>query len=85
VRIGVVVGYGLLGLVDALVPAALVTGAVLGFGVYTDGSLLAAALGAGAAVLGLGAAVGAVSASRGGKPFPLARRALALWKRYWWV
>ena len=84
-RPGYLAGYAVLGLVDALVPAAIAACAVFGVGIYVDGSVLPVAVGAGVAVLGTGSIAGAISASRGDKPFPLTRHALRIWKRYWWI
>jgi hypothetical protein len=84
-RAGYVVGYALLGLADALVPAALAGLTVHGLASYAGDGALTVAGGVVAAVLAVGVLVGAVAAYRGGKPFPLSRRAVALWKRYWWV
>lgn len=84
-RLGHLVGYAVLGLVDALVPAAIGVCMVFSVGFYADSSVFPVAVSLAAAVLGIGSIAGAISASRGGKPFPLTRHALRLWKRYWWV
>ena len=84
-QFGRVVGYALVGLVDALAPAAIAAGTVFGVGTYSDSGLGSAALVVGAAVLAVGFLAGAVSAARGGESFPLTRTALRLWQRYWWI
>ncbi len=82
---GRIVGYALLGLVDALVPAVVAAVSVLEIGVYGSGGLWDVALVVGVAVLAVGAVAGAVSAARGGESFPLTRGVLRLWRRYWWI
>jgi Zn-dependent membrane protease YugP len=86
VRLGRIVGYALLGLVDALIPAVLTASAVSGFLIYIPG---VREYWLGLAVAGVvffaGAVAGAVVASRGGKPFPVTRTAIATWKRLWWI
>ena len=84
-RVGLIVGYALLGLVDALVPAAIAATLVAGVGTGSFATRWPAALAVGGVVLAVGFLAGAVSAARGGQSFPLARRALDLWRRYWWV
>jgi len=79
VHVGRIVGYALLGLVDAFVPAAAVT--------YTAWTVLAwsVAAYAGIGALAVGFLFGAASAARGGRPFPLTRGARRLAARFWWV
>jgi len=84
--VGRVLGYALLGLVDAFVPAMVVASLTHGVALYTSAvpSFRVAAVAGGVALVA-GFVLGAVAAGRGGKPFPLTRGALRLWKRYWWV
>jgi len=76
---GRIVGYALFGLVDAFVPSVAATYAVT----YVADWTLAAY--AGILVLAVGFVVGAASAARGGRPFPLTRGAKRLFDRFWWV
>jgi sulfite exporter TauE/SafE len=76
---GRIVGYALLGLVDAFVPSVAATYAVSYVG---DWSLAAYA---GIFVLAVGFVIGAVSAARGGRPSPLTRGVKRLFDRFWWV
>jgi hypothetical protein len=84
-RVGLIVGYALLGLVDALVPAAIAATLLAGVGTGTLPTRWPVALVVGGAVLAVGFLAGAVSAARGGQSFPLTREALDLWRRYWWI
>jgi sulfite exporter TauE/SafE len=79
VHAGRIVGYALLGLVDAFVPAAVAT-----YAVWTVLAWSVAAY-AGIAALAVGLLLGAASAARGGRPFPLTRGARRLAARFWWV
>ncbi len=83
-RVGRAVGYALLGLVDAAVPVALLGITVILVGPATRWTLSVAARLA-LLCLGVGAVLGTVAAVRGGRPFPLARGAVRLWDRYWWL
>ena len=84
--LGRAVGYALLGLVDALIPAAITVSLVYGVTLYLSGPVsYLLPVGAGALVLVVGFVAGAVSARRGGKPFPVTRAAIRIWKRLWWV
>lgn len=76
---GRIVGYALLGLVDAFVPAAVATVTVWGVLAWSVAAY------AGIATLAVGFLLGAASAARGGRPFPLTRRVKRLWLRFWWV
>jgi sulfite exporter TauE/SafE len=79
VNLGRIVGYALLGLVDAFVPAVAVT--------VTAWQLVPWSLAAytGTAALAVGFLLGATSAARDGRPFPLTRGVKRLFARFWWV
>lgn len=79
-HVGRVVGYALLGLVDAFSPAVAVT-YVASYAAET----WATAAYAGMVALAVGVVLGAASAARGGRPFPLARGVKRLLDRFWWV
>jgi hypothetical protein len=79
-QVGRVVGFALLGLVDAVVPAAVLVGTVLLFGPVATWTVTVAAV-LGLLGVAVGALLGAVAASRGGRPFPLSRGAIRLWRR----
>ena len=78
-HVGRIVGYALLGLVDAFVPSAAATYVVS----YAAAWRYAAY--AGILVLAVGFVLGAVSAARGGRPFPLTRGVKRLFDRFWWI
>jgi len=85
-RIGLLVGYAVLGLVDALVPSVAVAWLVLEVGYWVPAiDDLRLALVAGACGLGFGFCLGFASAWRGGRPFPLTRAVGRLFERFWWI
>lgn len=79
-NVGQVVGYALLGLVDAFVPALVMT-----FAVLTLFEVWSLAAYAGMTALAVGFLLGAVSAARDGRPFPLTRGFKYVFLRFWWV
>jgi sulfite exporter TauE/SafE len=78
-NVGRVVGYALLGLVDAFVPAVAVTVAAWRIVAWSVAAY------AGTTALAVGFLLGAVSAARDGRPFPLTRGVKRLFERFWWV
>lgn len=85
-RLGRLVGYALLGLVDALVPAVFAAVFVHGITIYLSWPqeyLIPVAVAG--LVLVIGFVIGAAAASQGGKPFPVTRTTLRVWNRLWWV
>ena len=83
--IGRLLGYALLSLVDALLPAAVFASVVHELGLFVEA--LSGPLPVLAAVgfaLALGSVLGFVAAMRGEKPFPLTRAARQVWQRYLW-
>ena len=85
-QVGRAVGYGLLALVDAFVPATvaavLTWGALLGRASIAASTGLLAGAAAGAVVFVLTLAGSAISHYRGGRPFAFTRLATAVFK--WW-
>ena len=79
--IGRLLGYALLSLVDALLPAAVFASVVHELGLFVEALSVLAAVGF---ALALGSVLGFVAAMRGEKPFPLTRAARQVWQRYLW-
>ncbi|AQL42046.1 hypothetical protein BV210_04640 [Halorientalis sp. IM1011] len=83
--VGRVVGYALLGLVDAFVPSAIAAALAFEIGYYVPSyPRVTAALAVAGVGLAVGVVLGSVAAMRGGKPFTLTRGAVAIWDRYFW-
>ncbi|WP_247007614.1 hypothetical protein [Halorientalis litorea] len=83
--VGRLLGYALLGLVDAIVPALVFASVVHEIGLFVGAlSGLWPVLAAAGVALALGSVVGFVAAMRGERPFPLTRAARRVWQRYLW-